>query len=143
MAFLTPDDFNTRLYQEKITAIEGGDAGILQTAIDVAVAEAKLYLSRFDLADLFGKQGDDRDPILLQWCKDISVWQFIALTNPGIDYGDAEIRRNNAIAGLKQIQNSSAVPMGWMLLAPVDGSPGDPGSSFQIGSQHCKRNTYR
>ena len=141
MAFLTINDFKSRVYQEKIDAISEGDTALLPEAITAAIAEAKLYLSRFDLDDLFGKTGVDRDPILLVWCKDISLWQFIGLSNPGIDYEDCQIRRNNAIKSLKEIQTSSAVPIGWKLLA-LDANGNDPSTSMHVSS-NPKRNTYR
>lgn len=141
MSFLTIDDFNTRAYQEKIDAISEGDDTLLQPAIDAAIKEAKMYLSRFDLTDLFGKTDVDRDPLLLLWLKDITLWQFIALANPGMDYEDVMTRRNNAIASLKQIQNSTAVPEGWLLLGS-DTCGNDPGGQVHVTSRH-KRDTYR
>jgi len=140
MPFLSPEDFNTKIYKEKVDAISDGDTTLLPTAIKTAITEAQLYLSRFDLIDLFGKIGDERDPILLQWLKDISVWQLIGLANPGIDYEDSLTRRNNAIKSLKEIQGSTAVPMGWKLAASTDA--GDPSTSWHISSAP-KRNTYR
>jgi hypothetical protein len=141
MSFLTTDDFNTRAYQEKIDAISEGDETLLQPAIDAAIKEAKMYLSRFDLTDLFGKTGDDRDPLLLLWLKDITMWQFIALANPGMDYDDVMTRRNNAIASLKQIQNSTAVPEGWLLLSASSCGP-DPSTQVHVTSR-MMRDTYR
>lgn len=141
MAFLTEDDFKTRAYQEKLDAISEGDDALLPNAINAAIAEAKLYLSRFDLEDLFGKTDDDRDPILLVWCKDIALWQFIGLANPGIDYEDCQTRRNNAIKSLKEIQASTGVPIGWKLLA-VDSNGYNPSTSMHVSS-NPKRNTYR
>ena len=143
MAFLTTDDFTSRVYAEKINAISRGDITLLPTAINEAIAEAKLALSRFDLTDLFGQAGDARDPILLRWLKDIALWQFIGLANPGLDYDDTELRRNNAIAGLNKIQASGSVPAGWKLAASTDGGITDPSTSLHAGSLHCKRDTYR
>ena len=143
MPYLTPDDFTSRTYAQKLNAISKGDVTLLPVAISEAEAEAKLYLSRFDLADLFGKAGDDRDPILLRWLKDISLWQFIGLANPGLDYEDCELRRNNAITGLKAVQGSTGVPEGWLLLTAAAGTSGNPGATWDAVSQQCKRDTYR
>jgi hypothetical protein len=143
MAFLTPADFTSRLYAQKIAAISNGDDTLLPIAINTAIAEAQLYLSRYNITDLFGKVGDDRDPILLQWLKDITVWQFIGLSNPGIDYEDAELRRNNAISGLKNVQNANTPPVGWLLVTATDGSGNDPSQLHHAGSLHRKRDTYR
>jgi len=143
MPFLTPDDFTSRAYAEKLNAISRGDITLLPTAIKEAIAEAVLYLGRFNTADLFGKTEDDRDPILLRWLKDIALWQFIGLANPGLDYEDVELRRNNAIDGLKNVQKSATPPIGWLLATAPDGSSDDPSTSFHAGSAQRKRDTYR
>lgn len=141
--FITAADFKTRAYQEKIDAISQGDITLLPTAIATASAIAKGFIGRFDIADLFSKAGDDRDPLLLGWIKDIAVWEFIGLANPGIDYDDCATRRNNAIALLTKVQNSTFVPVGWKLATNSDpNSTADPSTSFHITSQP-KRNTYR
>jgi len=80
--FITPEDFTRKMSQEKIDAVADGDTTLLPTAINTAIGEAKFYLSRFDLADLFGKAGDQRDPILMQWLLDMTAWYFIAKRNP-------------------------------------------------------------
>lgn len=141
--FITPADFTNRVYQEKIDSISNGDAALLPEAIAAAVKEAQLYLSRFDIVDLFSKEGSDRDPLLLQWLKDISIWNFIGLANPGIDYEDSLTRRNLAIATLKSLQSSSAVPFGWNVATNADPTDtSDPSVSIHVASQP-KRPTYR
>ncbi|MDO3641966.1 hypothetical protein [Mucilaginibacter sp. L3T2-6] len=140
MAFLTSEDFNTRVYQEKIDAISNGDDTLLPTAISGAISEVEKLLVKFDLDDLFGKTGDDRDPILLIWLKDIAIWHFIGLSNPGIDYEDSLSRYQQAIKSLTAIKGSTDVPLGWKLRAVTDTDY--PAGTIEISSQ-CKRDTYR
>lgn len=140
MAFLTPEDFNTRVYEEKIDAISNGDDTLLPTAIDGAISEVEKLLVKFDLDDLFGKTGTNRDPILLVWLKDITIWHFIGLSKPDIDYDDSLTRYEKAVKSLTLIKTSPEVPIGWKLRAITDEDY--PAGTIEVSSQP-KRNTYR
>jgi len=137
MAFLTPSDLNTHIYDEVVEAISEGDTSILQAAIDAAVAEATLYMSRFDIDGVFALV--PKDPILLLWMKDIAKWHFIPLANPNVDLEIAEKRYNMAIKSLQKIQDSKAVPKGWPLIA----APNDEQSQQTHVRSNTKRGMYR
>lgn len=100
----------THMYDESIEAISGDDETILTAAIDGAISEAKGYLHKFNIADIFTATGSDRNALLLIFVKDIAVWHYIALANPGIEYGKREKRYNAAIAWLKGVQAGMIVP---------------------------------
>ena len=108
--FISSAETYTHLFDETIEAISGNDDRILQQAIDAAIVEAKGYLHRFDLKKIFSACGDKRNPLLLYWVKDIAVWHYINITNPGVDWEVRERRYNAAIAWLKGVQKGDIVP---------------------------------
>jgi phage gp36-like protein len=107
-------DLKTHLYPELQTAIDRGDTSLIDTAIASAEGEAKGYLSRFDVADLFGKTGSSRDATLLMFLKDMAIWHFITLANPATDMQLRKTRYDDAIAWLNKIQQGKIVPQGWL-----------------------------
>lgn len=104
MSFLTTPEINTHLYGETVTAIDRSNDALLQSAIDAAIAEAKGYLSAYDIPAIFGTSGDERNPILLLYCKDIAVWHFIQLARPNVDFELRADRYEKAIKWLDKIQ---------------------------------------
>jgi hypothetical protein len=115
--FVSPEEIYTHLYDESVEAISGDNERMLQMAIDAAVVEAKGYLHRFDIDKIFNAAGDDRNPLLLYWVKDIAVWHYINIANPGVDWEVRERRYNAATAWLKGVQKRDIVPD---LPAPTD-----------------------
>ncbi len=108
-------DLKTHLYTEQITVISRGDAELMAEAIAAAEGEAKGYLSRYDIATIFGETGSSRDKTLLMWLKDMATWHFITLANANADMEFRESRYKQAIANLGKIQNGKIVPDGWPL----------------------------
>lgn len=110
---LLAQDLNSHLYDEQITVISRNDATLIDTAIAAAEQEAKGYLSRYDIAALFAKEDDERDPTLLMYLKDIATWHFITLANANADMDFRQARYKDALTWLKGIQASKIVPFGW------------------------------
>jgi hypothetical protein len=100
--FVTIEEIHTHLYEETVTAISGDDETMLAAAITGAQAEARGYLHAFDTDAIFNATGDDRDPLLLIWVKDIAVFHYINIANPAVNY---EARER-----LKGVQKGSIVP---------------------------------
>ncbi len=108
--YLNIDEIYTHLYEETVEAISGSDERLLLAAISGAIGEARGYLAAFDREKIFSKAGDDRDPLLLIWLKDIAVWHYINIARPAVDYDIRERRYNAAIAWLKGVQKGDIVP---------------------------------
>lgn len=111
--FLSADELYTHLFPETISAISGIDERLLLSAISGALSESQGYLSKYDIAALFARTGDERDALLLIWCKDIAVWHYIVIARPAIDYDVRETRYKAAIAWLKGVQKGDIVPPNW------------------------------
>ena len=108
--YLNVDEIYTHLYEESIEAISGNDERLLLAAISGAIVESKGYLHAFDREAIFSKVGEERDPLLLIWLKDIAVWHYINIARPAIDFDVRERRYDAAIAWLKGVQKGDIVP---------------------------------
>ena len=116
MPIITSADLATNIYAEIIDEITRGDDTITERAISTAEQEAKLYLSKYDLLQLFG---DDKtaptiaDEYLNRLVKDIACWHLLRLSTPGVDEGVYRTAYEDAMAALKDIMNGQAEPQGW------------------------------
>ncbi len=116
MPFLTPEDLNTHMYAEVVSDITRGDDSIVQKAMNAAVAEASLYLTRFDTVALFGDETSSPraiDVLLERIVKDITVWNIIRLGNPSVDYNAAKTAWESAIATLEKLKTGELQPSNW------------------------------
>lgn len=138
MAFLTPDEIKTHLYSEIVSMVDRADNTVLQSAIDAAISEVKSYLSAFDTDAIFSSEGDDRNPILLLYTKDISVWHFIQLANPNTNLELRADRYEKAIAWLDKVMRGQVVPDLPMPAPPTDGDQ----NNFIKWGANAPRNSY-
>lgn len=138
--YISIEELKTHLRDETITAISGEDLTLLTMAITGAESEAKGYLHKFDIAAIWAKTGDQRDPLMTIWLKDIAVWHFINIANPGVDFSVRERRYNAAIAWFKGVQKGDIVPD---FPVPIDQNTGEEmnTSDFLFGS-NTKRGNY-
>lgn len=112
--FITTEELKTHLYNETIQAVAGSDTTLLTAAVKGAEAEMRGYLAaKFDLTDVFETAVTEnrRDDLLVIFCKDIAVWHFIALANPGVDFDVREKRYNAAVAYLKGVVKGDINPV--------------------------------
>jgi len=116
MPLITQADLGTHLYADVLSEITRADDTIVSKAIDTAIQEAKMYLARYDLLQLFG---DDTTPATIQdeylksLLKDIACWHIIRLANANVDYNAFRTAYQDAIAVLKSIMCGDANPAGW------------------------------
>lgn len=140
MAYLTPEEINSHLYGEIVAEIERHETNRpnLEKAITGAIGEAKSYLTQYDIAAIFGAEGDQRNPILLLYVKDIAVWHFITICNAGVELELREKRYKQAIDFLKNVQSGKANPE-----LPLRQSP-DPnaGKEFMAFGSNPKRKNH-
>lgn len=100
----------THLYAENISVIQRDDETILTAAIQGAIVEAKAYLTAYDLDKAFGAVGDERNPLLLIFVKDIATWHFLVLCNAGHELKLRQDRYDRAIAWLRGVQKGDLDP---------------------------------
>lgn len=142
MAFLTAAEITTHLYGEVTTEINRNDVSKLDSAIKAAIAEALGYLSGYDVAAIFNAVGDERNPILLLYVKDIAVWHYIQLANPGVEMELRQTRYDNAIAWLQKVQSGKTNPALPYPQAPVDPVSGTVENFIKWGSNPKRSNHF-
>lgn len=110
--YLTANEIQTHLYGEVISEIERSteNRADLTTAIKAAISETESYLSAYDTQAIFSAEGDERNPIILMYVKDIAVWHFVTKSNAGVELELRQTRYKNAIDFLKNIQSGKANP---------------------------------
>lgn len=134
MAFLTPEEINTHLFDDVLEAIDDETNTKLKTAISAAQEDALGYLTDYDTTAIFSATGDNRNPIILLYCKDIAVWHFIALANPNCDYEARQRRYEFAIAELGKIQSGKKNPQ-----LPRRADPTPPAQQGQVRYGNSRR----
>lgn len=108
--YLTTTDINTHLYGEQVTAITGDNTDILLNAINAAEAEARGYLTAYDIDTELARTGSDRNPLLVIIVKDIAVWHFINICNVNTSLELRRDRYARAIDWLKEVQKGAVNP---------------------------------
>lgn len=128
--YLEPAEINSHLYGEVTDEISRGDVSLLTQAINAAIAEAKGYLTAYDLVAIFAAAGDERNPILLLYIKDIAVWHYIQLANPAVEMDLRLQRYEFAVKWLDKVQRGQTNPDLPYPAPPVDttGNP-NPGAA--------------
>ena len=115
-SIIAPADLNSVIYPEIQDQITRSDGGAIATeAIDTAIQEVKMYLTRYDLTALFGDPVANTaatfsDSYLKRIIKDIATWRLLQLANPNYLYESAKGLYDQAIDSLKRIQRGAADP---------------------------------
>jgi phage gp36-like protein len=113
MAYLTPAELSTHMYDEVVAEIIREDPTIAQRAIDTAIAEAQGYLSRYELTQLMGDPATPLDENLKSKVKDLACWQLVKLSNPNIDLKLIRTAYEDAIKWFDKIMRGLMSPAGW------------------------------
>ena len=143
MAYLVPQEIKDYLYDGVADAISNSNDTIIQDYIDASIQEAKGYLKAFDTVSIFNATGADRNPALLLFIKDITVWHFVQRVNPNVDLGTRETNYRMAVKWLEKVQAGNVTPDFPLPAVQTDeaGNVLDPDNFVRWGSTN-KRNNY-
>ncbi len=134
--FITKSDIIKVIRPEELNVITRNDEALVQFGIDAAVGEMKSYLSKqFDLDKIFSQNGTERNPLLVNFAVDISIYIIISTATPGQDTEDRRARYKRAIDWLKMVKSgdiSSDLPQMTSTINNIRGAVGE----------HSKRNNY-
>ena len=108
-------------------------------AIKAATAEARGYLTAYDMDAIFAAVDDDRNPIVLLYIKDIAVWHYIQLANPAVDMELRLKRYEQAIKFLEKVQSGKTNPN---LPYPPATPPGDTNTYIKYGGNDKRLNNF-
>ncbi len=146
---LQPSDLNQRIYGEIQTEITRGDEAIAQRAIAMAIEEAKMYLHRFDLLQLFGDDTSNppieatfRSEYLNAIIIDLAVWQLVKLGNPSINYETCKFDYQSALQKLKDIRDQKSQPPDWPYLDTTNLAKPPQGTTVFLKTNEKRRNSF-
>ncbi|SEW02046.1 Protein of unknown function [Chitinophaga sp. YR573] len=108
--FLELSELSTHAYKEVMDEISRDDDTIPEDAINAAIEEARGYLTAYDVDAIFSATGDNRNPVLLLYIKDIAIWHFINLANVAIEMELRSDRYDKAIKWLEKVQSGKTNP---------------------------------
>jgi len=148
MPFLVKDDLKTHIYPEILAEITRGDDDIITKCLSEAIGEAKGYLSRFDLIQIFGNASteptvdDEFLSVLRGFVKDIAAWKAIKLSNPNIDLKLFKTAYDDATIWLDKIQRGKIDPEGWPYKPDDSATPGNENTGIQWSSNKKRTQHY-
>lgn len=137
--YLRPNELNSHIYDYQLHAITEQDSSITLSAINSAIAEVKSYLAtRYDVEAIFFAEGEEREPLILDFVKTIAVWRIIKLANVDILYDKYRDLYKDTISYLTKVSEGSLV----LDLPKIKNESGEiEGGNLQISS-HPKFNHY-
>lgn len=135
MTYLTTQEITTHLGIEQITTISNGDNTLLQAAIDGAIAEAKGYLTQYDIQSELNNTANQRNALLLIFIKDIAVWHFVNICNVNTDLTLRRQRYDRAIDWLTAVQKGDVT-------ADIKPLPIENKTGIIIANSNRKRNNH-
>src|SRR6218665_19714 len=134
-------ELKSNFYPEILDEITRHDLAIAEHCIQSAEAEAKSYLSKYDLATLFGGTlPDSAIGHLKTIVKDIASWHLVRLANPNIDLKLFRTNYEDGIKWLKSVQCGQTDPPDW----PYPAATREDGNETAAdGSQSVQWNSNR
>lgn len=109
--FLSTDDYSVVTCPADLEIICQSSEDIRQRAERTAMEEVAGYVrTRYDIDTAYSKEGDERNPLLVQLTVCIALW-WLGQWLPGMMGGDMrQTLYDNAIARLKDIQKGNFTP---------------------------------
>ena len=144
MPYLTLPDLYTHLHPEVIEEITREDDTIVEKAIDAAVSEASMYLSRYNLVQLFGDSHTPptiTDEYLRSIVKTLACRHLTQLCGTGTHHDAVRASYADALQALKAIMTGQAQPTGWPYKGP-DAPELPDGTAISWHSNPRRHNYY-
>lgn len=129
--FITSEELKSVMYQYQVTEITENDTDIAEMAISAAIEEMISYLRRYDTDALFEAEGEGRNQLLMELCKNIAVWYIVRLANVDMLYSQVRERYDRAIDYLKRIAKGEIAPK---FPLAVNEETNDVETNFRVGS---------
>jgi len=143
MPLISTEDLTGILYPEILDELTRGDDTTIQHAIAAAEREAKMYLGRYDLEQLFGDGHSSPavdDEHLKRMVMHIACWHLIQLSGIAGDYTRFRTAYKDTLETLRLIMTGQAQPDGWPLTTNITDIP--PGNSISWNSNKQRSNFY-
>lgn len=109
--YLKPEELNGSMYAHILNEITGGDTQIILQAAEAAIEEVRSYLrTRYDTAKVFSAEGPERNALILENTKVVTVWNIIKLSNAETIYDMWKERYDRVISYLSKVADGSIAP---------------------------------
>ena len=110
--FITDTDYDATIHTEILGVLTRNNPTVKQTAEREAIGLASSYLNgKFDCATIFNQTGDNRNPVILMFVKDIAIYNMHSIHNPRA-IPDIRVKRyDDAIEWLKSLNKDQANPV--------------------------------
>ncbi len=129
--FLNIEELKSVIYDYQLSEIVEDDITIVEMAIQAAIEEVASYLrSRYDTDKTFAAEGDERNPLILETTKDVTLWKIIRLSNPDITHERVKDRYDRAIDWLDKVARGLISP----ILPTVRDDSGEDTTPIKYGS---------
>ena len=102
--YLTPEELKSHMYAHIVEEITEGDEQIVLQAIEAAVEEVRSYLR------LFAAEGSERNALVLENTKIVTVWNLIKLSNVETIYEIWKERYDRVIKYLEGVAAGTRTP---------------------------------
>lgn len=118
--FLEVQELDTVVSTYKLAELIEGSEAVAQSCCLAAIKRVRSYLNaKYDADIIFNATGDQRDPELLEICKNVALWFLIRKNNLDIIYTRVKENYDRDIAYLKELANGTL--SGGFPLRKVDG----------------------
>lgn len=143
--FLDKSELKTATYQYILEQITEGDDTIIEFGISAGIEEVKSFLTpnnkhewldgrmMYDSNAIFSATGTDRNPLILQFTKTVSIWNIIQLCNADMIYEKEKERYDRAIDYLKQLASGKVTISSLPKLDPATDEPANHNPFIMIG----------
>lgn len=109
--YLTPQELNTSMYSHILNEITEGDNQVIVQAIEAAIEELSSYLAnRYDTELIFNMRGKERNALILENTKVVTIWQVIKLSNAETIYEIWKERYDRVIDYMEKVAEGKASP---------------------------------
>lgn len=109
--YLTPEELKSHMYAHIVEEITEDDEQIVLQAIEAAVEEVRSYLRpRYDTDRIFAAEGSERNALVLENTKIITVWNLIKLSNVETIYEIWKERYDRVIKYLEGVAAGTRTP---------------------------------
>lgn len=111
MPFLIFEDYKTLIKDDVLQAVMDNDKSIILEVEQMAQAEMESYLNqRYDVANIFNKTGNSRQPLILMYMIDIVLYHVHARINPKFIPDIRKDRYDIAISWLNKVARGDINP---------------------------------
>lgn len=133
--------------ENKVSHISDSDDTIVQMAISAGITEVRSRITpnhkkawmdgrlKYDVRAIFEAQGNDRNPLILEITKVVSLWWLIIRGNAGVHYEVIRDRYAAAIEYLKDLATGEANDITLPQLPDNNGGDDQNEKPFRMGSR--------